>query len=53
MHSVVFDTDWNFNLVVTNLLIEAGSATQDVEMKNTEFTFYIRQVSKKSNKIPT
>jgi len=53
MHSVVFDTDWNFNFVVTNLLIEADSATQDVEMKNTEFAFYIRQVSKKLNKILT
>jgi hypothetical protein len=42
MHSIVFDTDWNFNLVVTNLLIDDANASQDAEMKNTEFTFYIR-----------
>jgi hypothetical protein len=51
MHSIVFSMDWNVKRAVTNLLIEAGSATQDVEVKNTKFTFYIRQVSKKSNKI--
>lgn len=43
--------DWNFNILVTNLLIETGIATQDVEMKIIEYTFYIRQVSKKSNKL--
>jgi hypothetical protein len=45
--------DWNFNLVVKNLLIKAGSAIHDVEIKNTEFKFYVRQVSKKLNKILT